>query len=155
MSMLACLTKRALPRVVPRVPALRRAATVGAVAPPVIDNVVGYWLLGCGGMVAGMVTVGGITRLTRSGLSMTDWKVQGSLPPMTPEAWQREFERWKLSPEGRQRKEMTVDGFKARARATGKAFCFVCWTRRRAAPPRADEKREGRRVRKERDESSR
>ena len=37
---------------------------------------VGYWLLGMGGLVGGMVTVGGITRLTKSGLSMTDWKLQ-------------------------------------------------------------------------------
>lgn len=35
-----------------------------------------YWLLGTGTLVAGMVTIGGITRLTRSGLSMTDWKIQ-------------------------------------------------------------------------------
>ncbi len=41
------------------------------------EKVVGYWLLCMSGLVAGMVTVGGITRLTRSGLSMTDWKLQG------------------------------------------------------------------------------
>lgn len=35
-----------------------------------------YWLLGTGTIVAGMVTIGGVTRLTKSGLSMTDWKVQ-------------------------------------------------------------------------------
>ena len=40
---------------------------------------IAYWLLGMSGLVAGMVTVGGITRLTRSGLSMTDWRLQGSL----------------------------------------------------------------------------
>ena len=32
------------------------------------------------GLVAGMVTIGGITRLTRSGLSMTDWKLTGMMP---------------------------------------------------------------------------
>jgi len=40
-----------------------------------------------------MVSVGGITRLTRSGLSMTDWKLQGSLPPLNKEQWNLEFER--------------------------------------------------------------
>ena len=42
---------------------------------------VAIWLFGTAGAVAVMVTVGGITRMTRSGLSMTDWKIQGSLPP--------------------------------------------------------------------------
>lgn len=42
---------------------------------------VAMWLFGTAGAVAVMVTVGGITRMTRSGLSMTDWKIQGSLPP--------------------------------------------------------------------------
>ena len=37
---------------------------------------IAYWLFGMSGLVAGMVTIGGITRLTRSGLSMTDWKLQ-------------------------------------------------------------------------------
>ena len=54
---------------------------------------VAYWLLGVSGLIFGMVTVGGITRLTRSGLSMTDWKLQGSLPPLSVEQWQIEFER--------------------------------------------------------------
>lgn len=44
---------------------------------------VAAWLFGTAGAVAVMVTVGGITRMTKSGLSMTDWKVQGSLPPTT------------------------------------------------------------------------
>lgn len=73
---------------------------------------VAYWLLGVGGLVAGMVTVGGITRLTRSGLSMTDWKLQGSFPPTTPEEWEKEFARYKTFPEWQQRKSMTVEDFK-------------------------------------------
>lgn len=44
---------------------------------------VALWLFGTAGAVAVMVTVGGITRMTKSGLSMTDWKLQGSLPPIT------------------------------------------------------------------------
>jgi hypothetical protein len=43
---------------------------------------------------------------------MTDWKVQGSLPPMTHDDWMVEFERYKLFPEWQQRKSMTLDEFK-------------------------------------------
>ena len=71
-----------------------------------------YWLLTMSGLVAGMVTVGGITRLTKSGLSMTDWKLQGSMPPMNAAEWEKEFERYKEFPEWQQRKSMTIDEFK-------------------------------------------
>lgn len=71
-----------------------------------------YWLLGTGALVAGMVTVGGITRLTKSGLSMTDWRVQGSLPPLNETEWQAEFARYKHFPEYQQRQSMTLDEFK-------------------------------------------
>lgn len=63
-------------------------------------------------MVAGMVTVGGLTRLTKSGLSMTDWRVQGSLPPMNEAEWEAEFARYKTFPEWQQRQKMTLDEFK-------------------------------------------
>jgi len=73
---------------------------------------VAYWLLGMGGLVAGMVTIGGITRLTKSGLSMTDWKVQASMPPMNQKEWEAEFDRYKTYPEFQQRQNMTLDEFK-------------------------------------------
>ena len=73
---------------------------------------VAYWLFGMSGLVAGMISVGGITRLTKSGLSMTDWKLQGSLPPMNAEEWNIEFERYKQYPEFKQRQQMTVEEFK-------------------------------------------
>jgi cytochrome c oxidase assembly protein subunit 15 len=57
------------------------------------------WLAGGSAWVFSMVVIGGITRLTRSGLSMTDWKFTGEKPPQTQEEWQAEFERYKLSPE--------------------------------------------------------
>ena len=84
----------------------------GTVQSPPEHKAVAYWLLGMGGLVAGMVTIGGITRLTRSGLSMTDWKLQGSLPPMTKEDWEKEFERYKQFPEWQQRQRMTIEEFK-------------------------------------------
>eukprot|EP00605_Chrysophyceae_sp_TOSAG23-4_P001045 GSChrysophyteH1.ASY1.ANO1.1149.1 assembled CDS len=77
-----------------------------------VPKAVGYWLLGMSGLIAGMVSVGGITRLTRSGLSMTDWKLQGSLPPTSVEEWNREFDRYKKFPEWQQRQSMTLDEFK-------------------------------------------
>ena len=47
--------------------------------------------------MAGMVNVGGMTRLTKSGLSMTTWKPFGSLPPIGEDEWRIEFERYKVS----------------------------------------------------------
>jgi cytochrome c oxidase assembly protein subunit 15 len=58
------------------------------------------WLLSCLVIVALMVSVGGITRLTRSGLSITEWKpVTGIVPPLTEGQWQREFDLYRRSPE--------------------------------------------------------
>lgn len=60
-----------------------------------------------------MVVLGGVTRLTRSGLSMTDWRPQGSLPPTTDQEWQREFDKYKHFPEyQRLHPDMTLDEFK-------------------------------------------
>ncbi len=46
-----------------------------------------------------MVVVGGMTRLTNSGLSMVEWSPTGSLPPMNEQEWMQEFEKYKQSPE--------------------------------------------------------
>lgn len=51
-------------------------------------------------MVTGMVIVGGITRLTQSGLSMVKWEpIKGAIPPLSEEAWQEEFLAYQSSPE--------------------------------------------------------
>jgi cytochrome c oxidase assembly protein subunit 15 len=58
------------------------------------------WLLSGCFLVFIMVVVGGITRLTNSGLSMTDWHlVTDTLPPLTEAKWQEAFERYKQFPE--------------------------------------------------------
>ncbi|MGF1607641.1 MAG: COX15/CtaA family protein [Rhodothalassiaceae bacterium] len=58
------------------------------------------WLFAVAGLVALMVVVGGITRLTESGLSIIYWKpVTGILPPLSQEAWQAEFALYRTSPE--------------------------------------------------------
>lgn len=47
-----------------------------------------------------IVVVGGITRLTESGLSITEWKpVAGVIPPLNQADWEEEFEKYKKSPE--------------------------------------------------------
>lgn len=61
---------------------------------------IGRWLFVMAGLVALMVVIGGLTRLTNSGLSMVEWRpVTGWLPPLSHEAWLTEFEKYKLYPE--------------------------------------------------------
>lgn len=72
------------------------------------------WLWTGVGLIFVMLVVGGITRLTGSGLSMTDWNlIMGVLPPMSAEEWQQAFERYKQFPEYRHiNTGMTLWGFK-------------------------------------------
>ena len=94
---------------------------------------VAKWIFGTAGMVVGMIHVGGVTRLTQSGLSMTTWSPLGSLPPITKEQWETEFRRYQQFPEFEQRKSMTLSEFKyiyaweyghrMLGRITGLVFC--------------------------------
>lgn len=64
------------------------------------QRVVSLWLFLCAGMIFAMVVLGGVTRLTRSGLSMVAWEpIRGTLPPLTKAQWEAEFARYKHSPE--------------------------------------------------------
>ena len=65
-------------------------------------RIIAAWLLvGCA-LVAATLVVGGVTRLTGSGLSMVDWEpVSGVVPPMSAEGWEREFAGYRDSPEYR------------------------------------------------------
>jgi cytochrome c oxidase assembly protein subunit 15 len=64
---------------------------------------VAIWLLLCCLMVFAMIVVGGITRLTHSGLSITEWQpIVGTLPPLSIDDWQIAFEKYKLTPEFRE-----------------------------------------------------
>eukprot|EP01132_Coremiostelium_polycephalum_P004649 gene4649-5808_t len=78
------------------------------------DRKVGRWLLFSAGLVAFMIVVGGVTRLTESGLSIVDWKpVVGTLPPLSKEEWEEEFERYKQFPEYKKLNQgMSLDEFK-------------------------------------------
>ena len=58
------------------------------------------WLMCVAALVFAMVMVGGITRLTESGLSITEWKpITGALPPLNEASWLSEFEKYKQIPE--------------------------------------------------------
>ena len=62
--------------------------------------VLGMWLLFCAAVVYVMVVVGGITRLTQSGLSMVEWApIMGILPPIGEVAWFEVFTKYQSSPE--------------------------------------------------------
>jgi len=63
---------------------------------------VAVWLLCCCAMIFAMVVIGGITRLTVSGLSITEWQpVTGILPPLSATAWAAEFEKYQHIPQYR------------------------------------------------------
>lgn len=64
------------------------------------DRAIGQWLLLCAAMVLAMIVIGGITRLTESGLSIVDWRpVTGFLPPLSDAAWDRAFQLYRTSPQ--------------------------------------------------------
>jgi len=73
------------------------------------------WLLAVACLVFLMVIVGGITRLTESGLSITRWEpLSGAIPPLNDEAWQHAFALYKASPQYQQiNSGMTLADFKA------------------------------------------
>lgn len=73
------------------------------------------WLYVVAALIVAMVVVGGITRLTESGLSITQWKpISGIIPPLNHAQWQAEFANYQRIPEYQQlNRGMTLDGFKA------------------------------------------
>ncbi len=85
--------------------------TTQAVAAPAAGGLIGggdkgargavrLWLVVLFLMVAAMILVGGLTRLTDSGLSITEWNlVTGTLPPLSDAAWGAEFEKYQAIPE--------------------------------------------------------
>ncbi|XP_076650345.1 heme A synthase COX15 [Halictus rubicundus] len=77
------------------------------------DKIVGKWMLTCSGMVFIAVVLGGVTRLTESGLSMVTWKLLGEKMPTTESQWHAEFERYKQFPEYKiTNHDMTLEEFK-------------------------------------------
>ncbi|KAF1809304.1 cytochrome oxidase assembly protein [Eremomyces bilateralis CBS 781.70] len=82
--------------------------------PEISDKKVAYWLIGSAASVFGIVVFGGLTRLTESGLSITEWRpVTGSLPPTSQEAWTSEYDKYRSSPEfQRLNPNMSLEEFK-------------------------------------------
>jgi cytochrome c oxidase assembly protein subunit 15 len=88
--------------------ARRRTAAPGLAA-------VQIWLFTVAAFVLAMVIVGGATRLTGSGLSITEWRpIIGIIPPLSEAAWQDAFEKYRQIPEYQLvNKGMSLEGFKA------------------------------------------
>jgi cytochrome c oxidase assembly protein subunit 15 len=110
---------------------------------------VAAWLFVCCALVFAMVVVGGVTRLTHSGLSIVEWQpIVGTLPPLSEAQWQQTFEKYQLTPEYQLvNKGMGLDEFKLifwweywhrlLGRLIGVAFLvpFLWFIARRDIPP--------------------
>lgn len=84
------------------------------------------WLYGCAATVYGMIVLGGVTRLTESGLSMTHWSLAGERLPRSAAEWEDEFARYRDSPE--------YEMFACRGKCVGDcvltvAACVCVWLR--------------------------
>ena len=74
--------------------------TATVVGPPQARAAIGAWLLACAALVVAVTVLGGVTRLTHSGLSIVTWEpISGVLPPMSEEGWQEEFAHYQQFPE--------------------------------------------------------
>lgn len=93
---------------------MTKAETSAASARPLV---LARWLFAVAALVVLMVTVGGITRLTESGLSITEWKpLSGAIPPLNEAQWQAAFTAYQHIPQYREvtgPAGMTLAGFKA------------------------------------------
>jgi heme a synthase len=77
------------------------------------ERAIGWWLLATSTAVFIMVVLGGVTRLTKSGLSMVEWHPAGEKFPLSESAWVEEFDKYKKFPEFQKtNKNMTLDEFK-------------------------------------------
>ena len=64
------------------------------------ERQIATWLIVCCFMVFLMIVVGGVTRLTHSGLSIVEWQpIVGTVPPITDQQWEETFDKYKLTPE--------------------------------------------------------
>lgn len=78
------------------------------------DRAIARWLTICAILIFAMVILGGVTRLTDSGLSMVNWHpIHGVVPPLNQQEWLEEFNHYQQSPEFQKlNRDMTLDGFK-------------------------------------------
>ncbi|XQJ28519.1 cytochrome oxidase assembly protein-like protein [Leishmania guyanensis] len=91
------------------------AATTAAAKPWIAsphNRSVAHWLYLSAACVGGVVWLGGVTRLTESGLSLVEWKpISGVRPPLTDEEWDKEFRHYQEFPEFKQKPNMTLKEF--------------------------------------------
>ncbi|KAH8989335.1 electron transfer protein 1 [Lactarius hatsudake] len=87
------------------------AAELPVLSPPAVGN----WLLLSSALVIAVIVVGGVTRLTESGLSITEWRpITGVLPPLSRAEWESEFDKYKATPEFRLlNSRIALDDFKS------------------------------------------
>ncbi|KAF8269716.1 cytochrome oxidase assembly protein-domain-containing protein [Lactarius quietus] len=87
------------------------AAELPVLSPPAVGN----WLMLSSVLVIAVIVVGGVTRLTESGLSITEWRpITGVLPPLSQAEWESEFDKYKATPEFRLlNSRMVLDDFKS------------------------------------------
>src|SRR5450755_4404544 len=78
-------------------------------------RVVAIWLLACCALVFALIVVGGVTRLTHSGLSITEWQpIVGTLPPLTDLQWNEAFAKYQATPEYLQvNRGMSIEAFRS------------------------------------------
>jgi len=78
------------------------------------DRWIARWLTLCAAVIFGMILLGGVTRLTDSGLSMVEWKpIMGVIPPLSEADWQVAFDKYKQYPEYQKINfDMDLSGFK-------------------------------------------
>ena len=75
---------------------------------------VSTWLYATAGLTVGIISLGGLTRLTESGLSIVEWRpITGALPPLSQKDWLVEFEKYKQFPEYEKlNQHFSLDDFK-------------------------------------------
>jgi cytochrome c oxidase assembly protein subunit 15 len=95
-------------------PSSSAASTATALRSIPSRRAVAAWLLACCALVFAMVVVGGITRLTHSGLSIVEWQpIVGAIPPLNDAQWEETFAKYRATPEFKLRNhDMTLEGFK-------------------------------------------
>lgn len=130
-------------------PSVPEPATARAGRAPAERGAIRVWLAVLFLLVVAMIVVGGLTRLTDSGLSITEWRpIAGARPPADDAAWTAEFEKYKASPQYAELNEgMTLDAFKriywwewghrqlGRAIGAVWALGFLWFALRRRIPP--------------------
>src|SRR6202521_1771533 len=84
----------------PDLPAVAAGGTTQWHAPATSRRTIALWLLACCALLYAMIVVGGVTRLTHSGLSIVEWQpIVGTLPPLSDTQWHETFAKYRRTPE--------------------------------------------------------